>query len=172
MRDLKQGGFTDEEIGVAMQDANQKSDRDEMESRPHGAAGRPPNGGLTGGLLGLLGSLLVPGLGPLLLGGVMASALIGEDGGAVTGGLIGPLVRAGVSEGDAERLERGLYAGQVLVTVTAASRIAEAVAIIQQHNPGFTSIGSLGWAMAHEPPDRRRRDDPSYSGPERRLATV
>lgn len=172
VRNLKQACFTDEDIGLAMQDADLKVDRDAMESGPHRTVESAPDGGLAGGLIGLLGSLLVPGLGPVLLGGVLASALIGEDGGAAPGGLVRPLVSAGVSEGDARRLEKGLYRGQVLVSVTAAARIAQAAAILKQHNPEFTCIGSLGWAMAEEPPDRRRRDDPGYSGPERRLATV
>lgn len=175
IRDLKIAGFTDEQIGMAMQDLNGQRDRAEMESRLDDPATEGAvNGGLVGGLIGLLGSLLIPGLGPLVLGGVLASTLTAAGIGAATGGLIGLLVGMGVSQRDAELLDRGLRAGGVLLTVSAASRTPEALAIIEQHRPdlGVTSAGWLDWARPHEPPDRRYRDDPSYPGPERRLAPV
>jgi hypothetical protein len=174
IRDLKRAGFADEQIGMAMQDVNGLRDRAEMESPRNDPAEGALNGGLVGGLIGLLGSLLIPGMGPLVLGGVLASTLTAAGIGAATGSLIGLLVGMGVSERDAALLDQGLRAGGVLLTVSAASRAPEALAIIEQHRPdlGVTSTGSLEWARAHEAPDRRYRDDPSYPGPERRLAPV
>ena len=175
VRQLKLSGFTDEQIGMAMQDSNGQSDRVESESRSYDPAAEGAlDGGLAGGLIGLLGSLLIPGLGPLVLGGVLASALTGVGVGAATGGLIRLLVGMDVPEQDAERFERGLRAGGVLLTVSAPSRIGEALAIIQRHLPdqGITSTMSLTPAKVGVAANRRYRDDPSYTGPERRLVAI
>jgi hypothetical protein len=142
-----------------MQDVGQRSaDPDTTESTSGSAAA--VGGGLVGGLIGLLGSLLIPGIGPLLLGGVLAATLTGAGIGAVTGGLIGILAELGVSAPDAEYFERGLRGGGILLTVNAGQRTSEALAIIGNHG------ADLG------PKNRRIRDDPGYSGPERRLARV
>lgn len=159
VRELKDAGFTDGEIGTAMEDTAPSPDRVEPAT-------------LDGGLISLLGTLLVPGIGPLLLGGTMASALAASARSTVTAGLADALMEAGVTKRDAYRVQEGLEQGDVLVTVTSASRIAEATAIIQRHQPVYTNIGTLGGAVAPEPSDRRGRLDPGYSGPERRLASI
>ena len=66
----------------------------------------------------------------------------------------------GVSAPDAEYFERGLRGGGILLTVNAGQRTSEALAIIGNHG------ADLG------PKNRRIRDDPGYSGPERRFARV
>jgi hypothetical protein len=161
VRDLKSAGFGDEQIGLVMQDSGKPTiepDLDPDNTQP--AVVGAVNGGLIGGLVGLLGSLLIPGLGPLLLGGVLASTLTGAGIGAATGGLIGILTALGVSESDAERFERGLRAGGILLTVSAAERTPEALAIIERHGADLGKV------------NRRSGNDPDYSGPERRLIGV
>ena len=64
IRDLKGAGFTEEQIGVAMQDPEPCAHAAE------GAATGALSGGMLGGLVGLLGSLLIPGVGPIVIGGV------------------------------------------------------------------------------------------------------
>lgn len=88
IRDLKQAGFSDDRIGVAMQDPNEQGDLLESTggTAAEGAAAGALSGGLIGGLIGLLGSLLIPGVGPIVVGGVLASALTGAGLGAATGG--------------------------------------------------------------------------------------
>jgi hypothetical protein len=169
VRDLKHAGFSDQQIGVAMQDPNGQRDLDNLTPGGDDSAARGAvDGGLVGGLIGLLGSLLIPGVGPVVLGGVLATALTGAGIGAVTGGLIGLLVGMGVSESDAERFDHGLRAGGILLTVNAGSRTPEAVAIIQQHRPDLRlEAGVL--EQEEDIPERRKAGDPSYSGPERRL---
>lgn len=81
-------------------------------------------GGVTGGALGWLvgiGALVIPGAGPLLAAGALATALGGAALGAVAGGLIGALVDLGVPEDDARGYQDSLRAGQVLLTVRAAT---------------------------------------------------
>jgi hypothetical protein len=175
VRELKDAGFINQQIGLAMLDPSGRkgvADAESPASDPATIA--VVNGGLMGGLIGLLGSLLIPGVGPIVLGGVLASTLTGAGVGAATGGLIGVLAEMGVSETEAEHLDRGLREGGVLLTVNAGSRMTEALAIIQRHGPDL----ALGRTAApapdgsHEIPDRRHHSDPDYSGPERRFAGI
>jgi len=136
IRELKQEGFTDNQIGVLMQDPASQKDLAEAtgtkvaESATAGAVG----GGVAGGLLGLLagvGALAIPGVGPIIAGGALASTLAGAGIGAAAGGLLGALVGMGVPEEDARYFETGLRSGGVLVTVNAGSRAEEARQIIR-----------------------------------------
>ncbi|MGH7629282.1 MAG: general stress protein, partial [Gemmatimonadales bacterium] len=129
--DLKDAGFTREQIGIAIKDRNEQ--RDLAEGTDTSAAGKGAlagavSGGLVGGIIGLLGSLLIPGLGPIVVGGVLESVLVGA--GAATGGLIGALVGLGVSEEDAKHFDAGFREGGTLVTVDAGSRVDEAEGIL------------------------------------------
>ena len=135
IRDLKATGFSDKQIGVAMQDEGEQ--RELLESSggraAEGAATGAVSGGVVGGLIGLLGSVLVPGLGPIVVGGVLASTLTGAGIGAATGGIIGALIGLGVPEEDARHFDLGIRSGGVLVTVDAGPRTREALAILERH---------------------------------------
>ena len=193
IRDLKATGFTDEQIGVAMQDQDQQGDLLESAGgqAAEGAAAGALSGGMLGGLIGLLGSILVPGLGPIVVGGVLASTLAGAGIGAAAGGLIGALIALGVPEEDARHFDLGLRSGGVLVTVAAGSRTGEAVAILERHGTDFgpsranrsdaetagigigdAASGSSAGERGYGGRERRLMYDPSYAGPERRLAGV
>jgi hypothetical protein len=89
IRDLKDAGFTDEQIGVAMQDKSEQTELMDAtgSNAAEGAAKGAVSGGVVGGLIGLLGSLLVPGFGPIVVGGVLASTLAGAGLGAAAGGI-------------------------------------------------------------------------------------
>jgi uncharacterized protein (TIGR02271 family) len=143
IRDLKSAGFSDEQIGVAMQNREEQQQLidDTGSQAAEGAAKGAVSGGLVGGLIGLLGSLLIPGVGPIVVGGVLASALTGAGIGAATGGLIGALMGLGVPEEDAQHFDRGLRSGGILVTVSAGSRTSEAVSILQGHGADLGPSG-------------------------------
>ena len=159
---LKAAGFTEEQIGLAMED--QPDPEPESSTAAEGAAKGAAGGGMVGGLLGLLGSLLVPGAGPIVLGGMLASTLAGVGIGAATGGLIGGLVGLGIPEDKARYFDEALRSGGALVTVNAGTRTKEALEVLQQHNTDF--------GPGRPPVERRLRADPAYTGPERRLAGV
>ncbi len=175
--DLKAARFTEDQIGVAMQ-----------EDSPHGQPGQEPggttegvatgalSGGVVGGLMGLLGSLLIPGLGPVVIGGVLASTLAGAGIGAATGGLIGALISLGVPEEDARHFDVGLRAGGVLVTVDAGARTADALEILERHGMDLGPTGGRRWRArandAGQTWDRRTKGESAYAGPERRLVGV
>ena len=81
------------------------------------------------GLLAGLGSLAIPGVGPIVAAGWLVATLTGAGLGAAAGGLAGSLIGAGVSEADAQSYSEGVSRGGTLVTVRAdegmASRIQQ-----------------------------------------------
>ncbi len=192
IRDLKDAGFKESQIGVAMLDKDEQRDiiKDTGSSAAGGAATGAVSGGLVGGIIGLLGSLLIPGVGPIVVGGVLASALTGAGVGAATGGVIGALVGLGVPEADARHFDEGLRSGRTMVTVNAGPRTGEALGVLDRHGMDFGPSGrerydsfdrvsassgardvaeGRGWTQESE---RRFHQDPEYAGPERRLVGV
>jgi hypothetical protein len=177
IRELKNAGFTDREIGVAMLDGDEQRDLAEKtgSTAAEAAATGAISGGIVGGLIGLLGSLLIPGVGPIVVGGLLASTLTGAGIGAAAGGIIGALMGLGVPEADARHFDSGLRSGAVLVTVQAGPRLPEALAILERHGMDLgpsrgERLRTLGAARVPRPykGKERRRQEMSYSGPERR----
>ena len=172
IRELKNAGFSDDRIGVALQDPNEQRDLLETTggSAAEGAAAGALSGGLVGGLIGLLGSLLIPGVGPIVVGGVLASTLTGAGVGAATGGIIGALVGMGVPEADAEHFDRGLRSGRTLVTVNAGARTDEALGILERHGMDFGPSGRDRYALGEptagvsDPAEISTAGDPRLAG--------
>jgi uncharacterized membrane protein len=84
------------------------------------------SGAVIGGVAGLLvgvGMIMVPGVGPILGAGALATALgstaVGAGIGAAAGGLRGALAEMGVPEAEATEYENGVKKGAILVTVIA-----------------------------------------------------
>ena len=186
--DLRDAGFTREQIGIAINDrkAQRELEEDTGANAGKGAAAGAVSGGLVGGIIGLLGSLLIPGLGPIVVGGVLESVLVGAGVGAATGGLVGALVGLGVSEEDAKHFDTGFRQGGTLVTVDAGPRVAVAEQILDRCNADLgpsratraeTRTAAMGSADVSTDTswggiERRRYLDPQYAGPERRLIGV
>jgi hypothetical protein len=94
-------------------------DNDGVDDRAESAGkGAGIGAGLGGaaGLLAGLGLLAIPGLGPVVAAGSLASTAVGAAAGAATGGIIGALTEAGVSEEDAHTYAEGVRRGGTLVT--------------------------------------------------------
>src|SRR5689334_19825235 len=78
--ELKDAGFTGDQIGVAMRDRNEQGALVDQ-TGTHVAAGAVSGvvgGGILGGVVGFLvgiGALAIPGIGPVVAGGALASAL-------------------------------------------------------------------------------------------------
>ena len=128
---LTAAGFRGDQIGVAVRDRDQQQTLTEGTGTQaaEAAATGAVSGGMVGGLVGLLagvGALAIPGIGPIIAGGALASTLAGLGIGAAAGGLIGALVGMGIPEEDAKHFERGFKEGGILVTVNAGSRADEA----------------------------------------------
>jgi hypothetical protein len=183
IRQLKEAGFTDEEIGAIMRKRGPGGESvpevvagEDLEAEAEAVKTGAATGGIIGGVLGLLGSFLIPGLGPVTLGGVLASTLIGAGAGLVTGGLIGMLLGMGLSRAEAEYFDRGVRGGGVLVTVQpgAPARTGEARSILQGAGADMgPEAAAVGGREENEPwrgNERRYRQDTAFGGPERRKA--
>ena len=149
--DLKNAGFSGSDIGIAMRDRNAQGElvTDTGTHAAEGAVGGALAGGALGGILGFLvgaGALAIPGVGPVVAGGMLASAfglaggtaIAGAGIGAATGGIVGALVGLGIPDEETKYFEHGFNAGGVLVTVKSDSRLAEAVNILER-NGGDTA---------------------------------
>ena len=140
--ELVSAGFSRENISIVAADTEGKfktyvgaPGEEAVEGAATGAGVGAAIGGL-GGLLVGIGALAIPGIGPVLAAGPIASALIGMGVGAVTGGLIGALVDAGVPEEQANLYAEGIRRGGTLVKVTTPEdRVDEANRIMDRFNP-------------------------------------
>jgi uncharacterized protein (TIGR02271 family) len=135
---LKVAGFSEQQIGVAVRDKQQQQDLTEGTGTQaaEGATTGAVSGGVLGGVVGLLagvGALAIPGIGPIIAGGALASTLAGAGIGAAAGGIIGALAGLGVPEEDARHFERGFQQGGVLVTVGAGADAELARAALLAH---------------------------------------
>jgi uncharacterized membrane protein len=145
--ELNARGFGRNEISVAARDSairdrmvagESGAERAVAESAGAGAIGGSVVGGLAGLLVGI-GALAIPGIGPVIAAGTLATTLgstaLGAGIGAAAGGLIGALVGMGIPEEDAHFYAEGVKRGGVLVTVqTSDDRANEAMSIIRQSN--------------------------------------
>ncbi|KYC36160.1 histidine kinase [Scytonema hofmannii PCC 7110] len=127
LQELRSTGFPMDRVSVIKRDADRKDEIAGAEVRENvgnkadeGATAGAVSGGVLGGLTGLLvglGTLAIPGIGPIMLAGATATALAttlaGAGIGAATGGIVGALIGLGIPEERArvynERLERGDY---------------------------------------------------------------
>lgn len=105
---------------------------------PEGAVTGASAGGVLGGTLGLLagiGTLAIPGLGPLIAAGPVLAALSGAAAGATVGGISGALIGLGIPEDEIQGYEAKLRAGNVLIAVHASSREARNTAeeVLKRH---------------------------------------
>jgi len=106
-----------------------------------GAGKGAATGGLIGGGAGLLaglGMLAIPGLGPVVAAGWLAStavgALVGAAAGGATGGILGALKDAGHSDDEANVYSEGVRRGGTLVSVkTEEDHLSEIRAILDHH---------------------------------------
>jgi hypothetical protein len=98
------------------------------------------------GLLAGLGSLAIPGLGPVVAAGWLIAALTGAGAGAAAGGLLGGLASAGFGEEDAATYSEGVRRGGHLVLVRADdARAMEAEMILDRHGPVDMDSRTADW---------------------------
>lgn len=92
-------------------------------------------GGATGLLMGL-GLLVIPGIGPALAIGPLASAIAGLSLGGATGGVAGALARSGVPPLESNEYSLALRRGESLVFLQVPEeRVFEAGTILDRHQP-------------------------------------
>ena len=133
INELKIQGYQSEDISVFAKDKDQV-DKIEDETGTNVTAekdGRGKNagkgagigavsGGVLGGIVGLIaeaGLLAIPGIGPLVAAGPIATTLAGLGIGAGGGGIVGALVGVGIPEEQAKEYEKYLKDNKVIVLV-------------------------------------------------------
>jgi uncharacterized membrane protein len=184
-------GFVKDEIGVmarddVVQDYRKRSTVTAAEvggDSGTGAVGGALLGGF-GGLLAGIAALLIPGIGPAITAGTLASALglplVGAGIGAAAGGVIGALVNMGVPEEAAHVYAEGVKRGGVLVTVrTSDARLDKAQQILRTANTVDVELRRAewrqnGWSAFDETAATTQKTDPEklehQPAPERRQA--
>jgi hypothetical protein len=119
---LKGSGFSGSDISVLFPDKTAARDfaHSQATKAPEGAAAGATAGGLLGGAVGWLagiGTLAIPGVGPLIAAGPIMAALSGAATGAAMGGITGALVGLGVPEYEAKLYEGKIRDGNLLIAV-------------------------------------------------------
>jgi hypothetical protein len=154
IQELVDSGFTNDQISLVANDAGEEYSRyfDDDASRnfdeevDSGAGVGAGIGAIIGGLGGLvvgLGALAIPGIGPVVAAGPLATAVsalagagIGAVAGGVTGGLLGALVDMGVPEEQAGYYTEGVRRGGTLLVLQADEMMHDrAVEIMNRYNP-------------------------------------
>jgi uncharacterized protein (TIGR02271 family) len=132
---LKDAGFHGDDISVLMPDRGQTRDMaaETGTKAGEGAATGLVTGGILGGVGGFLvgiGALAIPGVGPFIAAGALATTLGGAAVGAGVGAIAGALIGMGIPKEEAEYYEGEVRGGRTLVTVRAGARMDEADAIL------------------------------------------
>lgn len=137
-------------------------DHDGRDDRAEGAAAGAGIGATLGGVAGLLaglGMLAIPGIGPVVAAGWLASTAAVAAAGGTAGGLIGALTRAGHHENEARAYAEGVQRGGTLVTVRVDdSHAATAEAIMQRYDDRMET-GTTGTAYREGITGTQYRED-------------
>ena len=135
VNELETAGFPASSISLlANKDiSDQYADVDDASEAGTGAGVGATVGGAAGLLAGL-GLLAIPGLGPVVAAGWLASTALGAVAGGVTGGLVGALIDADVPEDHAHVYSEAVRRGGTLLSVRVEdSDVAMARAILDRH---------------------------------------
>jgi hypothetical protein len=86
-------------------------------------------GSVIGGTLGAVAAMLIPGIGPLLAGGFLATTFAG----AAIGGIAGGFLNMGIPEQKAHYYEQQFHAGRIILTIKTNGRTQEALNILRHY---------------------------------------
>ncbi len=136
--ELRQAGFGDDQIGVALRQAEGTVEAEATDDGGTYAEEGATTGALAGLGLGALAGLgvlsgVIPVIGPAIAGGTLGVLLSNAAAGAAAAGLAGALIGSGIPEEEAHYYHREFEAGRTIVTVTAVDRGDEAAAILRRH---------------------------------------
>lgn len=128
---LRQSGFTTEEINVVTKEENRTSSNEEFydDDVTDGVLTGGTIGGI-GGLLAGAGALLIPGVGPILATGPIAAAISGAAIGGIAGGLIDYGIPAEASSRYEEKVARG---ESITVVKTSLAKVNQAAQVLRKN---------------------------------------
>jgi hypothetical protein len=148
LRALKDDGFDMNRVNVIAKDADSVTESagvdtayDEGNNAAEGAGAGATSGAVLGGIGGLLlglGTLAIPGVGPIIVAGeaasTIAATLAGAGIGAAAGGIIGGLVGLGIPEEKAKIYSDRVSSGSYLIMVNGTDDdISRAERILQDN---------------------------------------
>jgi hypothetical protein len=126
---LRERGYSDDEISIIMSEDSLKKyfhdDKDKEKSKfgnktMEGVGTGSAIGGTVGAAVGIVAaigtSVVIPGLG-FVVAGPIAAGLAGAGAGGLAGGIVGALVGAGIPKERAEKYERGINEGNIVIGV-------------------------------------------------------
>ncbi|MBP1887270.1 general stress protein [Sinorhizobium mexicanum] len=139
--ELETAGIPSDDISIVANNAGERYS-DEASGAASGAGAGAGLGAAGGGAVGLLtglGLMAIPGVGPVVAAGWLASTAAGAAAGAVAGGaaggIIGALTDSGVAEEEAHFYAEGIRRGGTLVSARIDdSRAPQVLAILQKSN--------------------------------------
>lgn len=161
--ELEASGIPSGDISIVASNADNRYDRDNdgVDDRAEGAGTGAGLGATAGGVAGLLtglGILAIPGVGPVVAAGWLATTALGALAGGTVGGVIGALTQAGIDEDDAHVYAEGVRRGGTLVTVRAEDGVAaDAQAILDRQGVNAADRGRAyresGWSRFDDAAD-------------------
>lgn len=152
LTELRDSGFSMAQVSLIGKDADRADRIAGVETRTptaakgnkadEGAKAGAATGGAVGGLGGLLiglGALAIPGIGPVMVGGAAATALVtalsGGAIGAAAGSLTGGLVGLGIPENRAKVYNDRLAKGDYLLMIDGSEdEVRRAESVLRRHN--------------------------------------
>jgi hypothetical protein len=146
---LKSAGYSNNDISVLLTDAETSHDfaHEKGTKAPEGTTAGVATGGVIGGTLGLLagiGTLAIPGIGPLIAAGPIIATLAGLGAGGATGGIIGALIGMGIPEYEAKRYEGHVKNGGILMSIHCETSNAISRAKDLLRGAGAEDVASTG----------------------------
>ena len=151
---LDQAGFPAHSIGYVMRGSDAVNggmitDADGAKDI-RGAEAGAITGGVVGGVVAAAATLLIPGLGPFVAGGILASFFGGAIAGTAIGGMLCAMRGLGVSEHEAKFYESQFHEGRAIVAVKAGARTTQAAEILAKfgglhiHSEAHSPIPTAG----------------------------
>jgi uncharacterized membrane protein len=119
-QDMLDSGIPTENISLVAADPQEASAEVRDPQPASTMTAEAEHGALVGGLSGLMlgvGELAVPDIGPAVVGGWLAAALLGAGVGAIAGGVIGSLAGSGISHEEAGELTESVRSGATLLAI-------------------------------------------------------
>jgi len=123
LTELQKLGFTHKDISLLVHAENVNKDAlapEKHTKTPQGVAAGVASGAILGGGLGLLaglGSLMIPGVGPMLAIGPILGAFSGAGMGGAAGGIVGAFIGVGIPQHHADYLQEAITGGGILLAV-------------------------------------------------------
>ncbi len=169
MRQLKDSGFSGNDISVLMADKSGTRDfaHEHNTKAPEGTATGVGTGVVLGGALGWLagiGALAIPGLGPFIAAGPIMAALSGAAVVGTLGGITGALIGMGIPEFEAKRFEGRIKSGKSLISIHCddSDEVSRAKEICENVRAEDITVG--GEVAVHDSGKKRRSETSSIDG--------